>query len=124
MVRHSYYSNAVMPAFVVTFLCLLFVCPGLSHADGYDEARYAIRNKDFKRAATVLEDLASQGHKDAQYQLAALYRAGQGVTKDHSVAAHWYKKAADQGHVKAQYNLGVLYEHGWGVDKNTGQARN
>jgi len=96
----------------------------LSHANSFEEARYAIRNKDFERAATLLEALASNGHKDAQYQLAALYRGGQGVDQDHSKAAYWYKYAAEQGHVKAQYNLGVLYEQGWGVDKSTDQARN
>ena len=86
----------------------------MSHANSFEEARYAIRNKDFKQAATLLEMLASNGHKDAQYQLAALYRGGQGVAQDHGKAASWYKMAAEQGHVKAQYNLGVLYEQWMG----------
>ena len=122
MAQCSHCSHAVMHALMVSVLCLSCVCPALSYADSFEEVRYAIRNKDFKRAATLLEVLASDGHKDAQYQLAALYRGGQGVTQDHSKAASWYKKAAEQGHVKAQYNLGVLYEQGWGVDKSTDQA--
>jgi TPR repeat protein len=84
-------------------------CPAFSQSGSYEDALYAIRTRNFTQAAALLKTLAEQGHQDAQYQLAAMYRAGRGVAKNHDSAAYWYGKAAEQGHAKAQYNLGVLY---------------
>ena len=117
MEQRSHYSHAATRVIIASVLCLLCICPVLSHANSFEEVRYAIRNKDFKRAATLLETLASDGHKDAQYQLAALYRGGQGVAQDHGKAASWYKRAAEQGHIVAQHNLGCFYFEGEGVGR-------
>ena len=54
--------------------------------------------------------------------LAAMYRSGRGIAKDHEKAAYWYRKAAEQGHAKAQYNLGGMFENGWGVTEDSGEA--
>ena len=97
------------------------LCTSVS-ADDYTDAQYAIRSHDYQRAFALLDKLARAGHADAQYQLAAMYRAGRGVGKDHDKAAAWYRKAAEQGHAKAQYNLGVMYENGWGVARDPVQA--
>ena len=93
-----------------------------SVADDFSDAQLAIRTRDYQQAYALLVKLARQGHVDAQYQLAAMYRSGRGVKKDHDKAALWYRKAAEQKHVKAQYNLGVLYENGWGVKQDETQA--
>ena len=78
--------------------------------------------RDYDAAARMLDTLAEQGDAEAQYQLAALYRAGCGVPKNHELAARWFERAAKQNHAKAEYNLGVLYENGWGVEKNAAIA--
>jgi TPR repeat protein len=91
-------------------------------ADDYADARTAVRMRDYQKAYTLYKKLGNQGHVDAQYHLAAMYRSGRGVTKDHKRAAYWYRKAAEQGHVKAQYNLGGMYENGWGVTEDPGEA--
>jgi TPR repeat protein len=105
----------------VLLLCLLVLsAPVLS--DTYSDALYAIRSRDYSQAYQLLRQLGNQGHVDAQYQLAAMYRAGTGTAKDHGKAAHWYRKAAEQGHAKAQYNLGVMYENGWGVTGSATEA--
>ena len=64
--------------------CLLFAClfaPSAAATGEFDEIRAAIRVRDFGKAVPLLETLASSGNPDAQYQLAALYRAGSGVCK-------------------------------------------
>jgi len=51
-----------------------------------------------------------------------MYQFGEGVPKDFSEAARWYRKAADQGDAKAQVDLGYLYNHGSGVPEDLGEA--
>ena len=46
----------------------------------------ALQTGDFRQAAIVLERLARSGNAEAQYQLAALYRAGRGVPQDDALA--------------------------------------
>jgi len=106
-------------------LLLLLACLGVtsvSCADELEPARAAIRIHDYDTAVPLLESLANGGNARAQYQLAALYRAGTGVPKNHEKASYWLQKAAKQGHRNAQYNLGVMYENGWGVTPSETKA--
>lgn len=69
-----------------------------------------------------LEERASAGDAEAQFQLA------KAVYPEQSTAAHfdeslgWFRKAADQGHVTAQLQLGWMYYVGEGVVPNRQQA--
>jgi TPR repeat protein len=47
---------------------------------------------------------------------------GEGVAKNPSEAAKWWKKAAEQDHADAQYFLGLSYSLGLGVPKIQKQA--
>jgi TPR repeat protein len=58
---------------------------------------------------------AEQGHAQAQNNLGAMYKLGQGVVKDYKESVKWYRLAAEQGDAQAQYNLGVRYHNGEGV---------
>lgn len=69
-----------------------------------------------------LRAAAEQGDADAQYRLGECYYIGDGVWKDVSETAAWYRKAAEQGHAEAQYNLGICYYNGRGVKKDTAEA--
>jgi TPR repeat protein len=51
-----------------------------------------------------------------------MYSKGEGVTKDFSEAAKWYRKAADQGDAKAQSMLGFIYYQGEGITKDFSEA--
>lgn len=53
-----------------------------------------------------LRPLAEQGDANAQYNLGEMYFRGQGVPKDRTVAAKWYRLAAKQGLAGAQHRLG------------------
>lgn len=65
---------------------------------------------------------AKTGDREAQFDLAMRYTAGEWVPKDDLAAADWFEKAALQGHVEAQYRLGLAYEAGQGVAKNLFEA--
>jgi len=69
-----------------------------------------------------LQKHAERGDAVAQNNLAVRYATGDGVTRDHEKAAHWYRQAAEQGHAIAQHNLGALYELGLGVPEDLDAA--
>ena len=54
---------------------------------------------------------AERGDASAQYALGYMYASGNGVEKDKTEAARWYRKAAEQGHAMAQYALGLSLIH-------------
>ena len=51
-----------------------------------------------------------------------LYEAGQGVQRNESEAAKWYRQAAEQGYAPGQYSLAVLYLMGSGVRQDIAEA--
>jgi TPR repeat protein len=65
---------------------------------------------------------SEQGLSIAQFNLGAKYLNGEGVPKNYTEAAKWYKKSSDQGLAEAQNNLGHLYENGLGLDKDLKKA--
>lgn len=82
----------------------------------------AVEQKDFKTAVQIFRNLADQGNAEAQYNLAILYRQGEGVKKNNSVALEWFEKSAQQGLASAQYYLGHLYDTGDSVSKDPVKA--
>ena len=102
----------------VIFVLATSMLPSFSYGDDLEDARLAIRTKQFTTAAEILTRSAATGDAEAQYQLATLYRSGFGVEKSHEQAAMLLQSASAQGHVKAQYNLAVMVEKGWGTEKN------
>lgn len=85
-------NRRLLPAFFLTALCSLPV-----QAADMDDAMRAARLRDYGQMAAILQPLAASGNKDAQYQLARLYRNGLGVEKDLDKALLWSDKAARQG---------------------------
>lgn len=56
---------------------------------------------------------AERGDARAQFDLGGMYYEGQGVPRDYSEAAKWYRKAAEQGLPEAQTALGSMYDVAW-----------
>lgn len=110
--------------YLLAVLLLMPFINGYSATDpALDEYHAAVRIRDMKSAVAILLPLAEQGNAEACYQLASLYRSGNGVPADHRAAFQWLGKAAGQGHIQAMYNLGVMYENGWGTTADTRAAR-
>ncbi|HIC73190.1 MAG TPA: sel1 repeat family protein, partial [Alphaproteobacteria bacterium] len=62
------------------------------------------------------------GLRDAAYELAVLYKRGEGIGRDDGEAIKWFSAAAYAGHVDAQFSMGVIYEEGQGVPVDLGRA--
>ena len=63
----------------------------LAVAAELEDARRAIRLRDYDTAVAILRDLSAQGDAEAQFQLAGLYRAGSGVAK----IRHWQSRGIE-----------------------------
>jgi uncharacterized protein len=82
----------------------------------------AFEKGDYATAMRQFLTLAGEGFANAQYNVAIMYEAGQGVSKDYSEAAKWYLLAAEQGHPSAQNNLGLMLVKGQGVKRDLVRA--
>ena len=98
--------------------CTLLLLSSALVQAGFDEGLVAANKGDYQTAFKEWKPLAEQGDVDAQYNLAQMYRNGQGVPQNYTQAVTWYKKAAEQGHVSAQLNLGIMYGTGRGIPQN------
>ena len=78
--------------------------------------------KDPAKAVPLFEKLVPQGHMDAAYQLAIIYRNGLGVPQDYGKSFVWAKQAADGGHVPAYALTGSIYAYGRGVPQDTAKG--
>ncbi|WNJ99819.1 tetratricopeptide repeat protein [Thalassospiraceae bacterium LMO-JJ14] len=77
---------------------------------------------DFKKAYDIWLPLAEAGNAEAQFRIGRLYRRGEGVPEDSSIAALYWAKASLQYHLSGMQNLGVLYDLGEGVERNQYKA--
>ena len=94
---------------VVIFLPIFILNPPTAWSADYQKGLEAAKKGDFVSANREWRPLAEQGNANAQFSLGNMYQFGDGVIKDHQIAAQWYERAAIQGVAKAQYNLGFLY---------------
>jgi len=78
--------------------------------------------QNIERAIVWYQKAAQNGSAEAQYQLGLAYEAGNGVTKNESLAASHYMNAAIQDYHDAQYRLGICYEEGRGLGKDLDKA--
>lgn len=65
---------------------------------------------------------ARWGESEAQFAVAMMYAAGEGVEMDQEEAAKWFEKAAHEGHPHAMFKIAERYEKGNGVAKDTETA--
>lgn len=89
-----------------------------------DFARGAVAHKrgDYVTALKWWKSLAEQGVVNAQFNLAQMYRCGEGVAQNSATAAEWYRKAALLGDKESQYHLGSMYLNGEGVKQDEAEA--
>jgi TPR repeat protein len=55
---------------------------------------------------------------ERQYERGLRHATGEGVNRDYSESAKWFRMAADAGHAEAQKQLGLLYASGKGVPQD------
>lgn len=104
-------------------LCLLFsinislsactTVPSNQHSNKADEklliqntyyqlARNLFLEHNYGQAASMLLQLARDGHREAQYVIGYMYHYGYGVPRNEKESTRWIATAAARGHVKAQ----------------------
>ena len=88
----------------------------------YRDSQYGL-DQSYVMAAMLFEKAVAQGDPDAMYDLAFLYRDGQGVIQSFEKSVELFTMAAEQGYVSAMLNLGVLYIQGQGVAQSNDLAR-
>src|SRR5579863_5978265 len=81
----------------------------------------AYQRGDYRKAFRELDPLALGGDAIAQYTVARMYLAGQGVPRDAADGLRWLRKAAGSGLASAQYQLGARYQ--FGIDLPQDYAR-
>jgi TPR repeat protein len=89
----------------------------------YNKAVDAYLTGDHASAWFWFLGLARTGNAESQFNLAQMYRRGQGVPIDTMEALRWYQAAASQDFMEAQFQLGVMWEMGSGVPPNLPEAR-
>jgi TPR repeat protein len=63
--------------------------------------------QDYPHAAQWYLKAADQSHSLAQFNLAIMYAAGQGMARDEVKSMGWMRKAAELGDAGAQYHVGM-----------------
>ncbi|UTD29742.1 hypothetical protein [Bradyrhizobium sp. WD16] len=86
------------------------------------DATAAAGRGDYSDAIRLWRQTADAGDGMSQYNLARMYAAGHGVTRDLAKAATWYHRAAERGIAHARLSLGIAYALGRGVPPDLLQA--
>jgi TPR repeat protein len=115
------YPTALIYLAVALFVVAL-LWPWSRDVGRLEGALEAVAREDWAAAVSAWRPLAESGYPPAQYNLALLYERGQGVARDPSTAAHWYRLAAEQDVLLAKVNLALLYISGDGVARDYGRA--
>ena len=96
-------------------LIVALALAGQAAADFNDGVLALMMGEHDQALQTFLPLAQTADHAYAQYFLARMYAAGQGVEQNLETAAEWFRQAAEKGVAEAQYRLGALYEAGQGV---------
>jgi TPR repeat protein len=99
--------------------------------EGHELAVKNLKNLDDLEATTtktatsvmLYEKAVAQGDPDAMFNLALLYRKGQGVEQSDEKTVELYTMAAEREHLNAMVGLGVMYLKGQGVAQSYELAR-
>jgi TPR repeat protein len=102
----------------LTLFILLIIAQSISA----NQCTTLVKQQDYYEAAELCLKLANKGDKAAQFSMAVLYYAGNGVMSDMAKAQEWMRKAALQNHSQAQYNLGIMLANGQGSDADLIEA--
>lgn len=65
-------------------------------------AKNSFLEQNYDQAASLLLQLARDGHREAQYVIGYMYHYGYGVPRNEKESTRWIATAAARGHEKAQ----------------------
>jgi len=82
-------------------LCFLFLFSGSVYGGDFQDATDAYNRQDYKEAVRLYRLSAEQGNALAQYNLGMVYKNGEGVPQDDTLAHMWWNIAGSKGHEEA-----------------------
>ncbi|MBW2623931.1 MAG: SEL1-like repeat protein, partial [Deltaproteobacteria bacterium] len=85
---------------ILVLFALVFLLAAPASAD-FNSAMSDYEKKHYSGALREFENLAEQGHPDAQYMLGYMYLRGEGVLQDYVQAHKWFNLAAYRGKPEA-----------------------
>jgi len=100
--------------FCVIFFQIFLICSLFTTAWGQTNIELCVKDynvKDYTNAFPACKEAAKQGNAEAQFYLGQMYSYGDGVQKDGSAAAIWYRKAAKQGNAEAKSLLTKIFDN-------------
>lgn len=83
---------------------------------------YLYQLEDYDKAFKWISTAVENGHKDAIFDLADMYKNGHGVEQDKQKAFSLYLQSAEQGVDYAQLEVAMSYQFGKNVDMNLEKA--
>ena len=87
-------------------------------------ARVKTAGIDEARSLAFMQSAAAQGHPEACYGMAILYRDGlRGLPRDLETSFRWCLASASAGWWPAEHDLGLMYARGYGVEADVEEAR-
>ena len=103
---------------------LSVLASALATPGSLDEAKQAMTPSRVNPALAYakLLPLAIEGNPEAEYQLGAMYHAGNGLPQNYDIGLEWLKKAAEQAHAQADCDLAGIYAMGLGVTRDSSAA--
>ncbi len=109
---------------LILLFALLASFSSLVSANDYQLGLYELNRGEFKAAMAQFEPLAADNFSPAQYQLAMMYKNGQGVPRDNKKSFELLTLAAEQNDSDAQFDLSLIYSEGNIVEKDLKKAFN
>lgn len=97
---------------IFSLVVVLILLPHLAVAADFSDAMKAYDNREFEKAAEIMQTLADAGNVMAKLNLGRLYQMGRGVPKDAVKAVGLYEAAAKDGDLEALVALGGVYQYG------------
>jgi hypothetical protein len=114
----------ISPAGADDAICDLLNSSHTQAGFAYDRALDAVhRNLPNSLNACWLQVSANQGHARAQAVTAMIFRDGEGVPKNPTLAFSWAQKSASQGDVAGEVTLADMYSKGIGTAPNPQLAK-
>jgi len=106
---HFLYLKKISVIFLISVVSVSFTLQANKNKDALPtEIKQQLLLGQFSKAVTRLKSLSNKGHSTAQYQLALIYLAGNGVAKSQSKAINLLKRSSETNS-KAGYLLATLY---------------
>ncbi|MEI6437307.1 MAG: ankyrin repeat domain-containing protein [Candidatus Omnitrophota bacterium] len=99
--------------------CLAAVAESpVAPSQALEDAKRAVRLRDYKKAFNFFTDAARQGNAQAQFNLAMMYESGRGTPADRDAALSWYKAAALLKYAPAIEKIDELKKQGEDIRRN------